>query len=260
MLYTTLNKIMNDREILLNSIFFPRPSFKEKDSKDHLVQVEENIDVGVRFFLNDKNNPTILFFHGNAELSQEYDDIAYYYNMYNCNFIVADYRGYGLSTGSPTKDNLHADSSEIFNYVKSFLNENKYNGKIIIMGRSLGSASACEIISKHSSEIDGCIIESGFGTEFPLMKILDLTPDDVQYDPKHGFENLRKIVEYDGPLFVIHAQMDDIIPLEEGELMHEKSKSSQKEIWIVEHANHNNIMMHTHQEYFKKIKRFIDSI
>jgi len=251
---------MNDREILLNSIFFPRSSFKEKDSKDHLIEVDENIIVGARFFLKDKDYPTILFFHGNAELSQEYDDIASYYHMHKCNFIVADYRGYGLSTGSPTKDNLHSDSSKIFNYVKSFLNDNNYNRKIIIMGRSLGSASACEIISKHSSEIDGCIIESGFGTEIPLMRILDLTPNDVEYNPKYGFENLRKLVKYNGPLFIIHAQMDDIIPLEEGELMHEKSGSSQKEIWIIEHANHNNIMMYTHQEYFEKIKRFIDSI
>ena len=128
------------------------------------------------------------------------------------------------------------------------------------MGRSLGSASACEIISKHSSEIDGCIIESGFGTEIPLMKILDLEPDDVEYDPRQGFENLRKLVEYTGPLFIIHAQMDNIIPLDEGKLMHKKSGSTKKEMWIIESADHNNILLYVQQEYFKKIKRFIDSI
>ena len=131
---------MNDKDIILNSIFFPRPSFKDKDEKDHLVDVEKGIMVGARFFLNDKNFPNILFFHGNAELSQEYDDIAEYYRSYECNFIVADYRGYGLSSGYPNKDNLHSDSNVIFNYVKKFLKENKYNGKIIVMGRSLGSA------------------------------------------------------------------------------------------------------------------------
>ena len=111
---------MNDREILLNSIFFPRPSLKEKDEKDHLVDVESGIQVGVRFFLNDKSFPNILFFHGNAELSQEYDDIAACYSSHSCNFIVADYRGYGLSLGSPSKDNLHLDSNKIFIYVVSF--------------------------------------------------------------------------------------------------------------------------------------------
>ena len=58
-----------------NSIFFPRPSYKDKDTNDYLVEVEDNIHVSVRFFLKDKQFPTILFFHGNAELSSEYDEL-----------------------------------------------------------------------------------------------------------------------------------------------------------------------------------------
>ena len=251
---------MNDREILLNSIFFPRPSYKGKDEKDHLIEVENDIHVATRFFLKDKNYPTILFFHGNAELSHEYDDIACYYHEHQLNFIVADYRGYGLSSGSPTKDNLHSDSNRVFLYVKSFLDANGYNHKRVIMGRSLGSASACEIISNHESDIDGCVIESGFATEVPLLRILDLEADDVDYNPAHGFDNLRKLTNYRGPLLIIHAQIDDIIPLEEAMLMHRDSLSKNKDIWVIKNADHNNILMHTQQKYFKKIKMFIDSI
>ena len=251
---------MNDREELLNSIFFPRPSFKDKDDKDHLVDVQEGIEVGIRFFLNDKSFPNILFFHGNAELSQEYDDIAEYYNSNECNFIVADYRGYGLSSGSPSKDNLHPDSNKIFSYVRKFLEENNYNGKMIVMGRSLGSASACEIISNHEKEIDGCIIESGFGTELPLMRILALSPSDVEYNPKDGFENLRKLVSYSKPILIIHADLDDIIPVDEARTMYKEVGSEKKELWVIEGANHNNILMHTQINYFKKIKSFIDNI
>ena len=42
----------------------------------------------------------------------------------------------------------------------------------------------------HEKEIDRWIIESGFSTEIPLMRILDLTPSDLEYDPRYGFENL----------------------------------------------------------------------
>ena len=41
---------MNNHNQLLNSIFFPRPTFKTKDEKDHLVEVEKDIYVSVRFF------------------------------------------------------------------------------------------------------------------------------------------------------------------------------------------------------------------
>ena len=251
---------MNNKDLILSSIFFPRPSFKDKDDKDHLVNVDKDIEVGVRFFLNNNSFSNILFFHGNAELSQEYDDIADYYKSCECNFIVADYRGYGLSSGSPNKNNLHSDSNKIFSYVKEFLKEKKYDGKMIIMGRSLGSASACEIISNHEEEIDGCIIESGFATEIPLMKILGIVPSDIEYEPKDGFDNLRKLISYSKPILIIHADRDDIIPIDEAQIMYKEVKSKKKEIWVIEGANHNSILMHTQINYFKKIKSFIESI
>ena len=128
------------------------------------------------------------------------------------------------------------------------------------MGRSLGRASACEIISNHEKKIDGCIIESGFGTELPLMRILALSPSDVEYNPKDGFENLRKLVSYSKPILIIHADRDDIIPIDEARIMHKEVGSEKKELWVIEGANHNNILMHTQINYFKKIKSFIDSI
>ena len=251
---------MNNKEIILNSIFFPRLSLKDRDEKDHLVDVEQGVVVGTRFFLNNKSFPNIIFFHGNAELSQEYDDIAEYYNSYGCNFIVADYRGYGLSSGSPSKDNLHSDSNKIFNYIKKFLKENNYNGKIIVMGRSLGSASACEIISNNEDGIDGCIIESGFGTELPLMKMLGITASDIGYESQDGFENLKKLTSYSKPIFIIHANRDDIIPINEAREMYNKVGSDKKNLWIIEEANHNNILMHAQNDYFQRIKSFIDTI
>ena len=66
---------MNKNKII-NSIFFPRKSHLPKDDLDHLVEVESSIFVGVRFFLKDSSFDNVLFFHGNAELSQEYDEIA----------------------------------------------------------------------------------------------------------------------------------------------------------------------------------------
>jgi pimeloyl-ACP methyl ester carboxylesterase len=49
------------------------------------------------------------------------------------------------------------------------LKENNIEGKIIIMGRSLGSASALEICSYYHEKIDGLIVESGFAYAIPLL-------------------------------------------------------------------------------------------
>ena len=248
---------MNKKEIL-NNIFYPRRSLMKQDENDLLIKVDEQIHIGTRLFLKDIKYPNIIFFHGNAELAQEYGMVAEMFNNVGLNFIVADYRGYGLSKGKPDKDNLHHDSIKIFDYLISYLRDGDYNGEIVVMGRSLGSASVCEIISKRIEFLDKCIIESGFGTEYPLLDLLNIDPEIIGYSKSDGFENLSKIKKYKKPIYFIHASMDHIIPLSEAELMLELCESNKKYLLVVEGADHNNIISIIGREYFDKIKVFID--
>jgi len=247
-----------NKKTIIDSIFYPRDSFIPKDENYILISVEKNISIGARLFLIDSLAPTILYFHGNAELAQEYNSIAKMYNNHNINLIVADYRGYGLSGGEPDKENLHSDAVKVFDYLLLYLKNKGYKGKVIVMGRSLGSASACEIISKRENGIDKCIIESGFATEYPLLDLMRINPKSINYSLLDGFGNLSKLKKYKKPIYIIHADMDHIIPVSEAELMIEECSASKKEIFIVNGANHNNIIMMTGDTYFTKIKKFID--
>ena len=74
------------------------------------------------------------------------------------------------------------------------------------------------------------------------------------------FENYKKFSNYKGPLFIIHAEKDHIIPLNEAELIYNQSTSKNKELWIIDNADHNNILLHTGNDYFERVKMFIDSI
>ena len=120
---------MNKKEII-NAIFYPRKSHKEQDSKDFIITVSDRNRVGCRMFLKDRSFHNILFFHGNAEIAQEYDDIAALYHRNNCNLIVSDYRGYGLSTGTSDRDNLLTDSIEVFDFTQNYLRDNGFNVKV----------------------------------------------------------------------------------------------------------------------------------
>ena len=249
-----------DKNKLLNSIFFPRKSSFPKDENDHMVKVDSNNYVGIRTFINSNKSPNILFFHGNGEIAREYDDIASYYNEYGINLIVSDYRGYGLSSGSPSKDNIHLDSIKVYDYFERYLSENNLSGNKIIMGRSLGSASAAHIISQRFSGIDGCIIESGFATEIPLLKLMNIDPDSIGFRLKDGFDNLSKFKDYTKPLFIIHADLDDIIPFSQADMIMIESKSSKKDIFKVNGAGHNNILSIAREHYFSNIRDFIEKI
>ena len=250
---------MITKKNLINSIFFPRSSSTQKDN-DHTVLVEKDISVGITFFLKDKSFNNILFFHGNAELAQEYGDIATFFHNFNMNLIVADYRGYGLSSGTPTKENLQSDSLVIFDYVKKHLDSNNYSKKFVIMGRSLGSASAAHIISNKENEIDGCIIESGFVTEYCLLSLMGIKPDSISFELSDGFENLKKFKKYTKPLLIIHADMDDIVPISQADMLFVESGSLKKNMFKIEGANHNNIILISREEYFIRIRDFIEQI
>ena len=248
---------MITKDNLINSIFFPRSSSTQNDN-DHTVLVEKDISVGMTFFLKDKSFNNILFFHGNAELAQEYGDIATFFHNFNMNLIVADYRGYGLSEGTPTKENLQSDSLVIFDYVKKYLDSNNYSKKLVVMGRSLGSASAAHIVSNKENDIDGCIIESGFATEYCFLSLMNVNPDDISFELSDGFENLKKFKNYKKPLFIIHADLDNIVPISQADMIFVESGSTNKDMYKVNGANHNNIIMMSREEYFIKIRDFIE--
>ena len=61
-----------------------------------------------------------------------------------------------------------------------------FQGKIIPMGRSLGSASVCHIIDHRINHINGCIIESGFATEYSLIKLMGMSPDDINFSLEYA--------------------------------------------------------------------------
>ena len=247
------------KETLINSIFYPR-EHHSKDEKDVFITNNENTTISARFFISDKSYPTILLFHGNAEIAQDYDDIARHYNQHDMNLIVSDYQGYGLSEGNPTKENLQSDALTVFDYVFDYMMNNNFTTKLIPMGRSLGSASVAHIMEKRLDALYGCVIESGFATEYPLLTLMNINPDEISFNLSDGFDNLRKFKIYNKPLFIIHADLDDIVPLSQADMIMIETKASSKELFKVNGANHNNILMYAREEYFSKIKSFIDSL
>ncbi len=248
------------KDQLIQSIFYPRTSGEPADEKDLLIPVGNSNSVAVRLFITNISSPNIIYFHANAELTKEYDGHAQYYNHYGINLIVCGYRGYGLSTGSPSKESLQLDSITIIKYLKKYFKDNKLTGSTIIMGRSLGSASAAHVIDHVPNEIDGCIIESGFATEIPLLNLMGINPKSINYNLEDGFENLKKFKNYKKPLLVIHSDLDEIIPFSQADMIMIECPSKSKKIFKVEGAGHNDIIAVARDHYFSNIRDFIENL
>ena len=66
------------------------------------------------------------------------------------------------------------DCHIIFDYVKTWLHQHNYPGPLILMGRSLGSASVLELAFHYQDRVDGLIVESGFAYVSPLLRLLTI--------------------------------------------------------------------------------------
>jgi alpha-beta hydrolase superfamily lysophospholipase len=252
-----------DQPDAVQIIFHPRPETSPAaapNTVDVNIQVDSSTQVHARFHLASKDNPNILFFHGNGEIVSDYDEIGPYYNKYGMNFLAVDYRGYGRSAGNPTVTSMLADAHIVLDAVKKWLKSAEYNGPLVIMGRSLGSAAAIELVAAHPDDVAGLVIESGFATTLPLLMKLGVDIAGLGITENDGFRNVRKISTITKPTLLIHGQHDEIIPVNDAAILQAQSGARSKELQIVPGASHNTIIARVGELYFSVIKQFCNKI
>lgn len=88
------------------------------------------------------NAPTVLFLHGNAgNIGHRLLNVVGLYQSLHCNIVMLEYRGYGLSQGTPSEEGLYMDAKAALDYIAS---RKDFNHKeVILFGRSLGKLFLC---------------------------------------------------------------------------------------------------------------------
>lgn len=253
-----------DHPNIVLSLFHPRPAWgasaPHSAIQDLLIPVEKNIVVGAQVHMAGPDFPVVLFFHGNGEIVEDYLDLATIYLQLGFNFFPVDYRGYGHSTGSPSVTAMLRDAHVIFEYVRGWMKDQGYGGPLIVMGRSLGSASALELASCYAEKIDGLIIESGFAHTRSILRILGINMEALGIREEDGFRNLDKMRTFGKPTLVIHAERDHILPFADGEALFKACPASDKTFLKIFRANHNDIFIVGLREYMGAVKALSDRI
>ena len=248
-----------DRPEILYRLFFPRREIAADTDKaaNHYVDVAPGVSICCRFFPVRNDAPNIIYFHGNGEIAADYDHVAPVYAQYGLNLFVADYRGYGGSSGTSTCTAMIKDAHPIFHYFRSHLKESGYTGDLFAMGRSLGSAPAIELAFHYQDILNGLIIESGFASARNQIGRLGVEYlfDDIE-EPV-GFGNDLKIQDVRIPTLIIHGQWDEIIPATEGQQLYELSGAREKLSLFIPRAGHNDIMYYGMEKYMDAVRSFV---
>jgi fermentation-respiration switch protein FrsA (DUF1100 family) len=187
----------------------------------------------------------------------DYDEISPFYYQRKMNLVVADYRGYGGSSGTPTLTGLIQDAHVIFKEVREELSRRNLRKDLWVMGRSLGSISALELAYHYQKEMPGLIVESGFPSVVRIMFHLGI-PAPVTGLEEIDQECLERIKKIFLPTLIIHGERDSLVPVENAKEIYQHLGAEEKELLIIPSATHNDIMLVGFKDYFKAIQQFVE--
>lgn len=101
---------------------------------------------------------TLLIVHGLGEHGERYGHVAQWFSTRGFRVISYDQRGHGRSEGprgiSPTPDALYEDLARVIEAIRPG------DGKLLLLGHSMGGAIAARFVADRRAAIDGLILSS----------------------------------------------------------------------------------------------------
>ncbi|MBU1567237.1 MAG: lysophospholipase [Proteobacteria bacterium] len=213
-----------------------------------------------RFYLSNPEAPAVIYFHGGGESSDSFDAEAEAFTQEGINVFLASHRGFGKSTGTASMSTLLADAGLQFSLAIEWLAAKKYSGAIIVMGRSLGSVCALDVVNNNPDSIKAMILESAFCDTLPLLTAIGAEKSAEEISEEDGFNNLHKIAKIKVPTLLFHGSKDVLVPIPQVEKLQAASGAKNKQFLIIPGAKHDTVSQVGGGLYFKTIKGFIDTI
>jgi len=208
---------------------------------------------------------TILFLHGNAENISTHIGSVYWLPARGFNVFLLDYRGYGVSQGTPSLPGVQDDVDSALRILLT--RQDVPADRIAVFGQSLGGAIAIYYVahSRYRQQIRALVTESAFASyrqiareklavfwlSWPLQYPLSWTFSDA-YNPSAAVAQISPI-----PLLIIHGDQDPIVPLHHGQRLFELAKEP-KQLWVVKGGGH--IGAFQHQAYRDQFIAYLTKI
>jgi pimeloyl-ACP methyl ester carboxylesterase len=189
--------------------------------------------------------PLVIYFGGNAE---EVSGMAYHFERFaDYSLLLINYRGYGLSDGQPSEQNLFHDAETIFDQI--IQRPDIDSNRIVAMGRSLGTGVAVHLAAQRP--LKGVILVSPYDS---LRRVTQRHFWPMKWLLKYPFNIITVAPSITAPMLALVAEQDSLIPPSHSyHLANNWGGSCQVE--LIKNANHDNIS--DNEVYWNVIKDFL---
>eukprot|EP00929_Paragymnodinium_shiwhaense_P106819 TRINITY_DN72569_c0_g1_i1.p1 TRINITY_DN72569_c0_g1~~TRINITY_DN72569_c0_g1_i1.p1 ORF type:complete len:358 (+),score=78.30 TRINITY_DN72569_c0_g1_i1:101-1174(+) len=249
------------------------PAEHDLPFEDVWLQTDDDVKVHAWFITTDVNPeeaPTILFCHANAgNIGLRVPNFAQLVARLEVNILAFDYRGYGLSEGSPTEEGLIEDVLSAWRWLQDAGRDGRVDArKVFIFGRSLGGAVAIalahELQQRNGEEGMPCgiILENTFtsisGVVDALFPVVAFTALKERF-LRLKWESIQRIQDVEAPFLFITGEKDELIPPWHSEALCSKAlQSPYRRQAAFPEGMHNDTWEKGGEEYWEWQAQFVD--
>jgi len=174
----------------------------------------------------------VIYFGGNAEEVSWMLDAARA-GAPGVSWLLVDYRGYGLSEGSPSQKALIADALALYDHATKLPGVDPQ--RVYAFGRSLGSGVAVALAAQRP--LRGLILSTPYDSLRDVaMRYYWFLP--VRWLLKHPFDSVALAPRLDTPLLCLIAGRDEVIPPAHAERLYEAWRGPKRRVFMAS-ATHN---------------------
>jgi fermentation-respiration switch protein FrsA (DUF1100 family) len=196
---------------------------------------------------------TLLWLHGNAgNIGHRVGGMKLLRDRLEANVFIVDYRGYGRSEGTVSEAGTYEDAMAADRYLRG--RKDLDPKRIVLFGQSLGSAVAADLAGRVESP--AVILEAPFASiremaraVYPWLPVGPLL--------RTRYDVVEKIKKVKTPLLVVHGELDDVVPFEQGRQVF-AAATGPKEFYAIRGARHNDTFEVGGPAYFAALKDFIE--
>ncbi|GDX53483.1 hypothetical protein LBMAG27_25300 [Bacteroidota bacterium] len=203
----------------------------------------------------------ILYCHGNK------NHMDYYWNREKLlanvggknrfGVLMMDYRGFGLSEGTPTESGMNTDVIACEQWLKD---NGLTSDRLIMYGYSLGSSPATKLTAEQTVLTPSkLILESPFASSDVLVQDATKIAVPASYFTNLEINNAEEIKNVHQPFCWLHGVDDDFLSIKtNGELVFANHPGPIKIPYRIDGAGHNNVpTIMSYEKYISALEKFI---
>ncbi|WP_186303563.1 alpha/beta hydrolase [Robbsia andropogonis] len=175
---------------------------------------------------------TVIVYHGNEESAENKLPLADVFSHIGYRVIIAEYPGHGRRQGPRLMSAALTASRETLATALA-----KWGGPVYLVGESLGAGMASQVVQGNEAAIAGVVLFTPWDSlanvaaeKYPIFPVRWLLHND--------FDSIAAVSHYRGPLVIVGAQEDTLIPVDHAR--HFANAHTASKLLLLPSANHDN--------------------